>query len=224
MISQGLRFGKCWFCFLFLWRDKAYHWLGNSAMHKQAYQTGIISRQRPLVEIVQYFRETQICILEQSLENSPGETGQRPGKDYINNSIDIFYVAFLSVLSRRAEWHSLKKINRQTWICRQVQQRQAASGKQQSIWPSSALADCSVSMLVVTAVLGHLWLTQEPQGEEKVQVDKSWHLHHGTAPVCAMELQRAIPCTNKWSARCQSHNSCASLSCRSFLLDVFFYQ
>lgn len=55
------------------------------------------------METVQYFREIQIFILEQSLENPPGEKGQRPGKDYINSNIDIFNVAFLSVLSRRAE-------------------------------------------------------------------------------------------------------------------------
>lgn len=75
----------------------------NPAVHKQAYQTGIISRQRPLVETVQYFREIQISVLEQSLENPPGERGQRPEKDCINSSIDVLYVAFFSVLSRRDE-------------------------------------------------------------------------------------------------------------------------
>lgn len=46
------------------------------------------------MEIVQYFREIQICILEQSLENPPGEKCQRPEKDYINNSTDIFMWLF----------------------------------------------------------------------------------------------------------------------------------
>lgn len=73
------------------------------------------------MEIVQYFREIQISILEQSLESPPSEKGQRPEKDCINGSIDV---AFLSVLSRRDEWPSLKKINNLTWICTQVQQWQ----------------------------------------------------------------------------------------------------
>lgn len=77
-------------------------------------------------------------------------------------------------------------------------------------------------MVLATAILGaQLWLTQGPQGEEKVQVPKSfWHLHRGIAPAwCHYLHQQMTSGMLKPQFLCQS--VLQKLPHRYFLLLIF---